>query len=190
MSHLLHTSAIRMKFVKQHPVYPVNDESNSSLLRKLGQPRVVSCIRWSSPQSSWYRNLCTPWSFQSVDCDLLVLVLDVTVTQLCQRAFSVSYIILSRVYFSAMTDDAGNNLDDYKSSTESWNWYGYPPYPYYPYGSMTPPLWTAQVPGASASATVSGIIRKLFKPHLSLLPPPPLSLPKYSYFYRSILIVS
>ena len=51
-----------------------------------------------------------------------------------------------------MTDDAGNNFDDYKSSTESWNWYGYPPYPYYPYGSMTPLLWTAQVPGASASA--------------------------------------
>ena len=51
-----------------------------------------------------------------------------------------------------MTDDAGNNFDDYESNTESWNWYGYPPYPYYPYGSMTPPLWRAQVPGASASA--------------------------------------
>ena len=58
-----------------------------------------------------------------------------------------------------MADEAqaGNNtFDDYESNTESWNWYGYPPYPYYPpYGSMTrPPLWTAaqlQAPGASTS---------------------------------------
>ena len=58
-----------------------------------------------------------------------------------------------------MTDEAGNStFDDHELSTEYWNWYGYPPYLYYPYGStvsMTPPFLASQGPGASTSAVDS-----------------------------------
>ena len=58
-----------------------------------------------------------------------------------------------------MTGEVGNStFDDHESSTEYWNWHGYPPYPYYPYGStigMTPPFWASQRPGASTSTVDS-----------------------------------
>ena len=48
-----------------------------------------------------------------------------------QTSGLLHYLLLSTI---TLSNEAGNSTSyDHESSSEYWNWYGYPPYSYYPY---------------------------------------------------------